>query len=321
MEGNNRAQKRPAPIKRWLEKAQNIQFDGEPSRYHETGRGYRVYTELDETSPHIKFQINRTKYQGIPPAELNGNIGTSFLSPGQGLLDTWYAIAFDTEHLHGQATVLAITTKGTRAPNNLLRNYLRDKFPDESQTLTISQLAHKDILKRISHMNGGTLLEIAVKPAHIHAIRAVNESMADAFQASQDLFPQSELTQTIKPATELRPQFLQEFLPLIAKLLSNRDHNTAVTKLRFGGFYGQSNKTTIINLLSNDLSVEVQIPTNDPTFTTFDSTTVYAELQQAYEDIEPAIREATEVAEWPSPTDGTNDTLLPQTPLQQELFR
>ena len=309
-----------APIKQWLEQAQNLLFDEAPYKYHETGNGHRVYTTLEQTSPQILFQINRTQIQGIPPTELKGDIRTDYLSPGQGLSTTWYAAAYVNLPTGLPSTVLAIATKGTRAPNNVLKAYIQNKFPDESKHLNINQLAHENLLETISNMTQGTLLEIGIWPSRIQTIRAADANMADAFEASHNLFPQTEITQTIKPSIQHRSRFINKFVPFVRKLLSDPEHRTAVTKLRFGGFYAGSSKTTIINLLSNDLTVDVQIPTNDPTFITFDPETVYAELQKAYDVMKDAIQNATEVAEWQAHTDGTKNTSLVPTLSQPSLF-
>ena len=307
------------PIGNWLQSAAALPFNGQPSRYHEIGNGRRVYTVVDREQSPILFRINRTTYQGVPPAELLGNIGTNYLAQGQGLMDTWYSTVFDHTISGGQAAVVAIATKGNISPNVMLRDYIQNKFPNDSATLKIVQLAHKDILNRIASMGDGTLFEIGVRPAFVEAIRAVDSSLADAFQASQSAYAQKELTQIIRPSNTGRFGLRERFQDVINFVLSSEQNRTSVTKLRLGGLFGASNRTTIINLLSNDLSVDVEVPYTDQTFAILDSNAVYTEVQNAYALLAGAINEATEVSAWQRPETGTRNISSGSTPRQLPL--
>ncbi len=310
----------PAPIGIWLQKGESFSFVGQPSRYHEIGNGRRVYTVIDRTQSPILFRINRTTYQGIPPAELLGNVGTNYLAQGQGLMNTWYSTVFDHSTSNGLATIVAIATKGNVAPHNMLRNYIQDKFPDEATALRIVQLAHRDLLSRIEGMGDGTLFEIGVRPAFVESIRAVDRSLADALQASQNVYTQNELTQVIRPARTGRFGLRERFQEVIDLVLGSEQTRTSVTRLRLGGLFGASNRTTIINLLSNDLSVEVEVPYIDQTFAILDQNAVYAEVQNAYTVLAGAINEATEVSTWQGSEIGTSDASSGSTPRQPPLF-
>ena len=291
-------QSTPAPIGNWLQEAEVLPFDDQPSRYHEVGNGRRVYTVVDRTHSPILFQINRTMYQGVPPAELLGDIGTNYLVQGQGLMNTWYATAFDHVSLSNQSTVLAIATKGNIAPNVMLRDYIQDKFPSDAAQLRIEQLAHRDILNRIANMREGTLFEISIKPAFIETIRAVDRNLADAFHASQTVYEQNELSQVIKPIRTGRFGLRERFQDVVALVLGSEQHRDFVTKLRMGGLFGTSNRTTIINLLSNELSLEIEVPYTDPIVDVLDGDAVYTAIQDAYQDMSDAISEATEISAW-----------------------
>ena len=310
------------PIGNWLQRAETLEFDRQPSRYHETGNGKRLYTVVDNAnSLPTQFRLNRTTYQGVPPAEWLGNIGTNYLSQGQGLMgDTWHMTAFEHGCQAAQATVIAIATKGNIAPNTMLRDYLNAKFPAETAQLKIEQLAHRDILERITTMGDGTLFEITVRPSFVEALRAVDSSLADALQASQNVYEQRELTQNIRPAATGRFGLRERFQPVIGFILGEPQHRTYVTKLRIGGIFGNSNRTTIINLLSNDLSVEIDVPHTDPTFAILDANAVYAAIQDAYTGMADAITEATEVSAWGTQFAGTSSTSSGSTPRQPPLL-
>ena len=308
------------PIEYWLQQAASLPFVGDPSRYQEIGNGRRVYTVVDRVRAPMLFRINRTTYQGVPPAELLGNIGTNYLAQGQGLMNTWYSAVFDHITSAGQATVLAIATKGNVAPNTMLRDYIYDKFPIDAATLKIVQLAHKDLLNRIAGMGDGTLFEISVRPAFVETIRAVDSSLADALLASQNVYAQNELTQIIKPARTGRFGLLDRFQRVIDLALGNEQNRSSVTKLRLGGLFGTSKRTTIINLLSNDLSVDVEVPYIDQTVAILDHDAVYAEVRNAYTVLASAISEATEVSTWQGPEIGTNNDSSGSTPRQPPLL-
>ena len=310
------------PIGTWLQRAEALEFDGQPSRYQETGTGKRVYTVIDRAIPSpTQFRLNRTTYQGVPPAELRGNIGTNYLSQGQGLMeDTWHMTAFEHGSQATLTTVIAIATKGNIAPNTTLRDYLNDKFPAETAQLKIEQLAHRDILNRLATMGDGTLFEITIRPAFVETMRAVDDSMAEALQASQNVYEQRELSQTIRPVVTGRFGLRERFEPLIRSILGNPEYQTNVTKLRIGGIFGNSDKATVINLLSNDLTVEIDVPRTDQTFAILDANAVYTAIQEAYTSMGDAITEATEVSAWGTQSDGTSSTSSGSTPRQPPLW-
>ena len=298
-----------------------MDFDVQPSRYHERGNGQRVYTDIDQLGPPVKFQINRTKYRYVPPAEFGGNIDLDYLREGEGLMGTSYAMVFDHNPDDTQATFVAITTKGNIAPNAMLRDYIKDKYPDEAAQLRIEQLAHKDVLDRISSMGDGTIFEISVKPSLVEVIKTVDGSLSDALEASQTVYPQMTLSQVIKPDEIGRFGLRDRFQPVINLLLGNAQHRADVKILRLGGMFGNSNRTTIINLLSNDLSVDVEVPYADETIAVLDADTVYNAIQSAYTDMEEAVHEAAEVSAWPEHADGTRGTSSGQTPRRPPLFQ
>ena len=308
------------PIGKWLLSAGAMAFGGQPSRYHDTGKGQRIYTEVDELGPPVMLRINRTKYRGVPPAERHGNVDLSYLEPDEGLMDTWYAMVFDHNINDTQVTFIAMATKGNTSPNMMLQEYIKSKIRNEATQLRIEQLAHKDILERISNMGDGTMFEISVKPSMVETIRAVDDSLADALRASQTVYVQRELSQVIKPDNLGKYGLINRFRPVINLLLSNERHRTDVTRLRVGGMFGKSNRTTIINLLSNDLSVEVEVPYVDDTIALLDAPAVYNEIQEAYNSMADAIYEAVELSAWPEYSDGTNGTSFGPTQRQPPLF-
>ena len=312
---------RPAPIGDWLQRAGEMKFDRQPSHYHERGNGQRVYTDVDQLGLPVKFQINRTKYRYVPPAEFGGNIDLDYLREGEGLMGTSYAMVFGHNTDDTQATFVAITTKGNIAPNAMLRDYIKDKYPDEAAQLRIEQLAHKDVLDRISSMGDGTIFEISVVPSLVEEIRAVDESLADALRASGAVYQQRVLYQVIKPDRIARFNLKERFRPVITFLLGNEQHRADVTVLRMGGMFGNSNRTTILNLLSNDLSVDVEVPYADETIAVLDADTVYNAIQGAYTDMAEAIHEAAEVSACPEHADGTRGTSFGQTPRRPPLFQ
>lgn len=312
---------RPALIGDWLLKAGAMAFNGHPSRYHEMGNGRRVYTVVDQPSPPLRLRLNRTKYLHVPPAELHGNVDLNYLQQNEGLMDTWYAMVFDHNIDDSEVTYIAIATKGNTAPNKMLRDYIKDKHRYEAAQLRIEQLAHKDVLDRISSMSDGTIFEIGVMPSLVEAIRAVDESLADALRASEAVYQQRVLSQVIKPDRIARFDLKERFRPVITFLLGNEQHRADVTVLRIGGMFGNSNRTTILNLLSNDLSVDVEVPYADETIAVLDADTVYNAIQGAYTDMEEAIHEAEEVSAWPEHADGTRGTSSGQTPRRPPLFQ
>ena len=316
-------QQSPIPIGTWLQRAEALDFDGQPSRYHETGNGKRLYTVVDNANSRpIQFRLNRTTYRGVPPAELLGNIGTNYLSQGQGLMgDTWYMTAFEHGSQATQTTVIAIATKGNIAPNTMLRDYLNDKFPADTAQLKVEQLAHRDILERIATMGDGTLFEITIRPSFVEAIRAVDDNLGEAFQASQRVYEQRELSQVIRPIQTGRFGLWERFQPVIRFILGDPQYRTNVTRLRIGGVFGKSNRTTIINLLSNDLSVDIDVPHTDPTFAILDANEVYTAIQDAYTGMADAITEATEVSAWGTQSAGTSSISSGSTPRQPPLWQ
>lgn len=319
LDGATSPQTAPVPIGSWLQSAERLLFDRQPSRYHEIGDGRRVYTLTDQLQSPTRFRLNRTTYQGVPPKEWLGNIDTNYLTPGQGLMDTWYSTVFDHVTANEQLTIVAIATKGNIALNTMLRDYVQNKCPIGVAQLKIEQLAHKNILNRINTMREGSYFEISVKPAFVESLRAADTSMADAMQASQNVYEQSELSQIIKPVSTGRFGLRERFQNVIDLALAN-EHRTAVTKLRIGGLFGTSNRTTIINLLSSDLSVEIDVPVTDPVFHILDSNAVYDAIQSAYMSMADAISEATEVSIWQGRASGTAGTSSESTPRQPPLL-
>ena len=253
----------------------------------------------------------------MPPAEQRGKVDTEYLSPGKGLMETWHAMAFDENVPGGQATFVAIATKGNSSPNTILRDYIKDKFPQEASQLKIEQLAHKDILGKIQTMGDGTLFEISVKPSFVEQLRAVDSSLADALQASQNAYKQSELTMVVKPDKITRGGLRNRFLGVIGFALDNEQRRANITKLRLGGMFGNSSRATILNLLSNDLSVEVEVPYPDGPIAILDADTVYNRIQDAYTGMASAIHEGTEMSEWPARSGGTSGTS--SSPIHQQL--
>ena len=311
----------PAPIGDWLQRAGAMAFDGQPSRYHETGNGQRVYTVVDQPGPPVRLRLNRTKYRHVPPAELHGNVDLNYLQQDEGLMDTWYAMVFDHNIADTQVTFIAIATKGNTAPNTMLRDYIKSKYPHEATQLRIEQLAHKDILERIENMRDGTVFEISVKPPFVETIRAVDNSLADALHASETVYRQMVLSQVIKPDRTGKSGLGDRFRAVIGLVVGNEQHRAYVTRLRLGGMFGNSNRTTTLNLLSNDLSVEVEVPYADRTIAVLDADTVYNVIQDSYTDMADAIHEAAEVSAWPEHADGTRGTSSGQTPRQPPLLR
>lgn len=311
----------PAPIGDWLQRAGAMAFDGLPSRYHETGNGRRVHTVVDQPGAPVKFRLNRTKYRHVPPAELHGKVALDYLQQDQGLMDTWYAMAFDRSIANAQLTFIAIATTGNTAPNTLLRDYIKSKFPSDAAQLRIEQLAHKDILERIENMGDGTLFEISVTPSLVEPIRKVDSSLADALHASETLYPQMVLSQVIKPDKPGQSGLKDRFRPVMHALLGDAKHRTHVKRLRLGGMFGNSNRTTILNLLSNDLSVDVEVPYADTTVAVLDADSVYNAIQDAYTDLEYDIHEATEVSAWSEYAGGTRSTSSEPTARQPALLQ
>ena len=309
----------PAPIKDWLVRAGALGFDRQPSRYYEPGDGWRVYTEVDQGHPPVRFRLNRTKLRHIPPAELHGHIDTTYLSQDEGLVEPWYAVAFEQQDQTQEGTIVAIATKGNIALNTHLRLYIQDKFPSEATNLKIDQLAHKNTLSRIANMREGSQIVIGIKPSLLEVIRKANMSLADAYQASYNVYPQRELTQVIKPFRDGRFDLAAAFRPVIDLLLGEEEHRSQVTILCIGGLFGTSNKTTTINLLSDDLSVDIEVASLDQTFTVLDQDSVYKDIEDAYTAMETAIQEASEVSIWPAHGDGTSVTSSELTPRQLSL--
>ena len=297
-------QPQPAPIGAWLQLAGTLPFDHHPSRYHDTGNSRRVYAEVDQQGPPAKFRLNRTTYRGIPPAELLGNVNLNYLQQDAGLMDTWYGMIFHRTISGVPATFVAIATKGNTAPNVMLRDYIRHKCSDATE-LQIDHLAHKNILDKLASMGDGTIFEIGIKPSFAEQLKAVDTSLADALQASEKVYPQRELSQVIKPDSASYFALKDRFVNVINFVLGNEQNRTAVTKLRLGGFFGDSNRTTILNLLSNDLSVEVEVPYSDETVAVLDPDTVYSAITDAYITMADAIHEAAEVSEWSTYADST----------------
>lgn len=230
-------------------------------------------------------------------------------------------MVFDHNIDDSEVTYIAIATKGNTAPNTMLRDYIKDKHRYEAAQLRIEQLAHRDVLDRISSMRDGTIFEISVMPSLVEAIRAVDESLANALRASETVYQQRVLSQVIKPDRIARFNLKERFRPVITFLLGNEQHRADVTVLRIGGMFGNSNRTTILNLLSNDLSVDVEVPYADETIAVLDADTVYNAIQGAYTDMEEAIHEAAEVSAWPEHADGTRGTSSGQTPRRPPLFQ
>lgn len=311
----------PAPtcIEDWLRQVQSLGYNGQPSRYHEIGNGRRVYTEIDHhVANPMRFRIYRTTYQGIPPAESSGKIDTAYLRQGQGLVDTWYGCIFNHSNTNRQPAVIAITIRGNTAPNNMLREYIQAKLPSDTANLKIEQLAHNDILARLASMGDGTLFEISIKPSFVETMRAVDSSLADSLQASQNVYEQYELTQSIKPAPISRFGLRARFQGVIGFILGAEEHRTQVTRLRIGGMFGSSTRATVINLLSDDLSVEIDFHSTDPVFAIPDLNDVYNAIQDAYYSMEDAIDEAMEASGW---LDGTSEDSSVQTAQQPALFQ
>ena len=313
-EDTRKQKPQPVPIGDWLKRAGEMDFHGQPSRYHITGNDQRIYTVVDRSKPPIRFRINRTKYRHVPPSEIHGKADFNYLQEDEGLMDTWYAMVFDDDT---QATFVAIATKGNIAPHTMLQDYIKNKLPYEANQLRIEQLAHKNILEKVSKMGDGTIFEISVKPSLVEKIKTVNDNLADALRASETVYPQKELSQVIKPYNTEKFGLKDKFLPIIKFLLEDEQYRTDVTKLRIGGIFGKSNRTTIINLLSNNLTVDVEIPFADEKIAALNETEVYHEIQVAYDNMAQEIREAAEVSEWHEYQSGTKETLLGQT--QQQL--
>lgn len=229
-------------------------------------------------------------------------------------------MAFGHNVVDAQLTYIAIATKGNTVPNTMLRDYIKDKHPYEAAQLQIEQLAYKDIFERIANMRDGAFFEISVKPAFVETIRAVDNSLADALDASQTVYRQMVLSQVIKPDLTGRSGLGDRFQDVIGFVLGNEQYRAYVTRLRLGGMFGNSNRTTILNLLSNDLSVDVEVPYADRTIAVLDADAVYNAIQGAYADMAYAIHEATEVSAWPEHADGTRGTSSGQTSRQPPLL-
>ena len=279
LENTENQEQNAAPLGEWLQKIEKLPFEGQPSRYLERGNGRRVYTKIDTIQPTCQFRINRTTYQGIPPSELHGEIDTEYLDQGQGLMDTWYATMFDHITPISQVAIVAIATKGNIAFHIMLRDYIEDKIQSEAALLKIEQLAHRDILKTITSMGDGTLFEISVKPAFVEKVRAVDSNLADALKASQNVYEQKELTQVIRPDRAGRHGLLSRFIDPLKFMLGDDQNRALLTRLRLGGMFGAATRATIINLLSNDLCVDIDVPYINERFAVLDRRAVYAEIQ------------------------------------------
>lgn len=264
-----------------------LQGAGRDSRYLDTDTGQVLFTNVDHRGPEVCFRLCRVDRDNLPQTEKAGDIEELLLDDETGIARTTYGIVLEPG-------LLGVVSAKEGPSMSGVAKYLKSKGANVPRTLTVSPLVHKDIIDKLRDFETLSLFHLRLHPSQLPIIRGRWNDLDANLDSQLNVWrEQKSLETVIAPTPTSQRRAYQSLInPItsvaeLAGLLPKRGSKLLVKGQREGTI-----NDVVLNLLSETLTVELDIVKSAARSSALDIDSAYNAIRRGYNDLRADIENA-----------------------------
>lgn len=272
---------------RTLEIIADLPFTVGDGRYEEEPDGNVLCGIPTNGYRHLRFcRIRRT---GLPQLEKFGRIEDLNIDSDTGLLEPTHIVFFENN-----VVGIEYNHYGPRASR--LGPYLDARVSIYSTPIALFPLLRRDVTEQLLSLKEIRLFEFRIRPSYTDIIRRIDDSLADAFDATNQLVnQQSSIQLTLRASKTGRKLALRKLLNPIAQLLQRSDLYDNVYQFKVRGYRNDTHRVETIDLMSNFVVASKPILRLNKRSRALKSDSVFEAIYEAYTHLKRDIELAATI--------------------------
>lgn len=268
-----------------LKKIDTLAFEeGDNGRYHrDIDNNVLCGFPKDEFRGHAALQFCLIRREGLPLLERAGNVSDLNIDEAAGLMEASHVLFFADN-------VVGIEYNHFGPRPWRLADYLAEKAGSPDELMQILALIHPDVGGRLERLEDLRLAELTVKPSYTRTIRAIDESLADAFEANGNLSGDPDFVSvTLTQGARSRRAAWNRLGTVFRRIALLPDLNENARRVKVKGRDSASERVAVIDILSDRLAVERNIERMQGRSRAVDTDAAFDAICEAYDQIRDDI--------------------------------
>ncbi|MEX0629302.1 MAG: hypothetical protein WEE67_02575 [Chloroflexota bacterium] len=253
-----------------------------PDRYLDDGNRITCCWADQEIPAHVRLgDVRRTE---LPQVERNGRLSALHIARDAGLAEQIHVVGFDRGILGSDFNFY-----GPRIGR--LADLITAKL---GEAVFIRQLVRSDVLRRLDSVGEVRLLRMKIDRELVPTVRAVDRSLAEAFDAAFRAAEPGQVELVLRPRPYERGGSLVEgMIQRVRRLAGNSDIRSGARSFEIETYSDGARES--IDILAEQIAVTKRIRRRSPRSRALDSAGAYAAIHQAYQESADEIQTAAAV--------------------------
>ena len=267
----------PYDLESVLEVIQGLDFKTDAGYLRDEG-GFEVCGFVDEQSSLQKVRFCKIIRDDLPQIERQGNLADLELTEKEGLAHCVHVVFFPDnivglEYNYNGPTVTRISEYLYEKAKNVC-----PKIPE------FEHLVDPDTIAKLKRMKTVRRFRIRVRPSLLNSVEQADESLAGTFRSARELAQAKEIELSLSVGHAGRKETLgSRLIDVATTLVTLKDTNNDVISAEING-YNNTGKIDVVDLLSAKLMAIKNIPRRRGRTSAPPKESVYAAIEEAYND-------------------------------------
>jgi hypothetical protein len=260
-----------------------------PSGRYFEDQGRILCAWVDSPAPRARIRLAVIRREGLPWVEEQGALKALQIPETAGLVEQIHIRCFGDDIVGCDFNFY-----GPRL--TALGRYLREKGGPSAQRVDFEPLVREDVIALMNQYGGLRLFNLRIHRSYLAALKEIDESLAAAFQAQEQLSKAEELEITLRPKAYSRGTLGKTMLKRAKQLARHQDVGSLASRFRVEMLPSNGGSAQEINILDDHLISEQSIARARGRGRALDSRSAYEAIDKAYDDLAEELLKAASAA-------------------------
>lgn len=273
-----RGRPRTFDVKATLDHIHSLPFEDDGPRYQLVEDDNAICCWIDDSSSTGRLRIGAVRRTGLPQVDRSGVLTDLNIPLSAGLVEQVHVVFFPNRIVGSE-----FNFHGPRLSR--LSSYFSDKARGIVPPVVFEPLIRRDVTEQLDRLTDVRLFQLRIRKSYAEGIVRIDDSLGAAFQAAAQVSDADEIEITLSPKRFSRNGIGQKMIRIAKSLIGLRGIHEESQKFHVKGFDPQSQKTELVDLLSDKLIVRKQIIRHGERSRALDSASAYSAIESAYNEV------------------------------------